>query len=82
MKKSSFSIFFLWKKYKIFLYLIMTIILVLSLTTDLAVAGSIGGISISDNPQKITVKGKVTDVTSGEALPGVNVVVTEQLGER
>jgi TonB-linked SusC/RagA family outer membrane protein len=75
MKKNHFSIFSLWKKYKIFLYLNLTIILVLSLTTDLAVAGSIGGISILDNLQKITVKGKVTDVTSREALPGVNIVV-------
>ena len=75
MKKNHFSIFSLWKKYKIFLYLNMTIILVLSLTTDLAAAGSTGGNSISDNPQQITVKGKVTDASTGEALPGVNIVV-------
>ena len=75
MKKNHFSIFSLWKKYKIFLYLNFTMILVLSLSMDLAAAGSIGGNSISNNPQQITIKGKVTDVISGEALPGVNIVV-------
>src|SRR5450759_4881802 len=75
MKKNHFSIFSFWKKYKIFLYLNFTMILVLSLSMDLAAVGSIGGNSISNNPQQITIKGKVTDVISGEALPGVNIVV-------
>jgi len=75
MKKNSLSIFSLWKKYKIFLCLNMIIILVLSLTTDLAAAGSSGGNSLSDDPQQLTVKGTVTDAGTGEALPGVNVVV-------
>src|ERR1035437_2936415 len=75
MKKNHFSIFSFWKKYKIFLYLNLTMILVLSLSMDLAAVGSIGGNSISNNPQQITIKGKVTDVISGEALPGVNIVV-------
>ena len=75
MKKNSFSIFSLWKKYKIFLCLNLTIILVLSLTTDLIVAGSVGGNSATVDPQQVTVRGVVTDAITGEALPGVNVVI-------
>ena len=75
MKKNSFSILSLWKRYKIFLYLNMTIILVLSLTTDLTAAGSTGGNSVTDDPQQVTVRGTVTDASTGEALPGVNIVV-------
>jgi TonB-dependent starch-binding outer membrane protein SusC len=75
MKKNSFSIYSIWKKYKIFLCLNLAIILVLFLSTDLARAGSIGGNSVSEAPQQVTVKGIVTDKNTGEALPGVNVVV-------
>jgi len=75
MKKNSFSIFSLWKKYKIFLCLNLTIILVLSLTTDLIAAGSVCGNSATVDPQQVTVRGVVTDAITGEALPGVNVVI-------
>ena len=75
MKNFSLSVFSLWKKYKIFLCLNLTIILVLSLTTDLLAAGSVGGNSVTVDPQQVTVRGAVTDASTGEALPGVNVVV-------
>jgi len=76
MKKKSFSLFSLWKKDVFFLYLNMTIILVLLLNTNLLTAAvSIGGNSVTDNLQQVTVRGVVTDASTGEALPGVNVVV-------
>lgn len=75
MKKDSLPIFSLWKKYKFFLYLNILIILVLSVTTDLAAAGSITGSSLTDNPQKVTVKGVVADSGTGGELAGVNVSV-------
>ena len=75
MKKKSISIFSHWKKYKIFLCLNMIIFLVLSLTTNLTAAGAIGGNSLPDDPQQVTVRGTVTDASTGEALPGVNVVI-------
>jgi hypothetical protein len=76
MKKNLFSIFSLWRKYKILLYLNLTVILVLSLTLNLSAAGFGEGKSNPiDNPQQVTVRGTVTDATTGEALPGVNIVV-------
>jgi TonB-dependent starch-binding outer membrane protein SusC len=76
MKKNFFSIFSLWRKYKILLYLNLTVILVLSLTLNLSAAGyGEGNSNPIDNPQQVTVKGTVTDATTGEALPGVNIVV-------
>jgi TonB-linked SusC/RagA family outer membrane protein len=76
MKKILFSIFSLWRKYKILLYLNLTVILVLSLTLNLSAAGFGEGKSNPiDNPQQVTVRGTVTDATTGEALPGVNIVV-------
>ena len=75
MKINSFSIFSFWKKYKIFLCLNLTLILVLSLTANLTAAGSRGGNSVTDDPQQVVVKGTVTDAATSEALTGVNVVV-------
>jgi TonB-dependent starch-binding outer membrane protein SusC len=72
MKKNVFSIFSIWKKYKILFCLNLTMILVLSSGFSLAAAGVIEG---TDNPQQLTVKGTVTDAANGSALPGVNVVV-------
>jgi len=75
MEKKSSLIFSIWKKYKIFLYLNMTIILVLSLTTDLVAAGSIGENPSKDDPQQVTVKGTVTDASTGQTMTGVNIQV-------
>ncbi len=76
MKEKFFSVFSLWRKYKILLYLNLTVILVLSLTFNLSAAGFGEGKSNPiDNPQQVTVRGTVTDATTGEALPGVNIVV-------
>jgi len=77
MKKKYSSIYNLWKKYKILLYLNMTIIFVLSLTTDLAAAGSPGGKAVTDDPQQVTVKGTITDASTGETMAGVNIRVKE-----
>jgi len=71
-----FSIFSLWRKYKIPLYLNLTVILVLLLTFNLSAAGFGEGKSNPiDNPQQVTVGGTVTDASTGEVLPGVNVVI-------
>lgn len=76
MKKN--SIFSLCRKYKILLYLNLTVILVLSLTFNLSAAGfGEGKYNPIDNPQQVTVRGTVTDASTGEALPGVNIVVAE-----
>jgi TonB-linked SusC/RagA family outer membrane protein len=76
MKKMFFSIFSLWRKYKVPLYLNLTVILVLLLTFNLSAAGFGEGKSNPiDNPQQVTVRGTVTDASTGEALPGVNVVI-------
>jgi len=46
------------------------------MTLNLSAAGfGEGSSSPIDNPQQVTVRGTVTDATTGEALPGVNVVV-------
>ena len=71
MKKHVFSIFSFWRKYKILFYLNLTVILVLSTSLNLQGAGFVDG----PDTQQLTVKGVVTDASSGEALPGVNVVV-------
>ena len=73
MKKNYFSICSLWKKYKIFLYLNLAIILVFTLTNDLTAAG---GDIISGDLQQVTVRGTITDGATGIPMPGVNVVVT------
>lgn len=75
MKKNCFSIFSLWRKYKILLYLNLTVILLLSQTFCLSAAGSEGKSNLLDNPQQVTVRGTVTDASTKEALPGVNVIV-------
>jgi TonB-dependent starch-binding outer membrane protein SusC len=76
MKKNSFSIFSLWKKYKILLYLNLTVILVLSMNLNLSAAGlGEGKSAYTGDPQQVTVRGAVTDATTGDALPGVNIVV-------
>jgi TonB-linked SusC/RagA family outer membrane protein len=76
MKKNCFSIFSLWKKYKIFFYLNLSVILMLAFTLELSAAGSGDGKSIStDNPQQIKVKGQVIDASTKTPLPGVNVIV-------
>jgi TonB-dependent starch-binding outer membrane protein SusC len=74
MKIHYFSIFPLWKKYKILLCLNMTIILALSLTLNLAAAGPEGNNTTNDL-QQLSIKGTVTDASSKEAMPGVNVVI-------
>ena len=56
------------------MYLNLTI-LVLSLTTNLAAAVTLGGNAVTDDPQQVTVRGTVTDASTREVLPGVNVVV-------
>lgn len=77
MKKNCFSIFSLWRKYKILLYLNLTVILLLSQTFCLSAAGLAEGKSgLIDNPQQITVRGTVTDASTKEALPGVNVIIS------
>src|SRR5450759_3048346 len=76
MKKMFFSIFSLWRKYKIPLYLNLTVILVLLLTFNLSAAGfGEGKSNPKDNPQQVTVRGTVTDASTGEVLPGVNVII-------
>jgi len=76
MKKNFFSIFSLWRKYKILLYLNLTVILVLSMTLNLSAAGfGEDKTSSIDNLQQVKISGTVTDGTTGEALPGVNVVI-------
>ncbi len=64
MKERISFISSIWKGYKTFLYLNLTMILVLTLTLDLTASA-----------QQVTVRGTVTDGTTGEAMPGVNVVV-------
>ncbi len=90
MKEIFLSIFSLRRKSKILLNLNLTIILVASLTFNLSAAGYGEGKSNPiDNTQKVTVRGTVTDATTGEALPGVNVVaagttigtITDALGK-
>lgn len=76
MKEKFFSIFSLWRKCKIFLNLNLTVILVVSLTFNLSAAGFGEDKSNPiDNPQQVTVRGTVTDATTGEAMPGVNIIV-------
>ena len=76
MKKNSFSVFSLWKKCKIFLYLNLIVILVLSLTSNLSAAGSGKSESfLIDNLQQLTARGTVTDASTGETLAGVSIVV-------
>src|SRR4030042_5151648 len=76
MKEKFCSIFSLWKKYKTFLCLNLTIILALTLIPDLTAAGSVGGDSDEYASQQVTVRGVVTDGATGDAMPGVNVIVT------
>jgi hypothetical protein len=76
MKEIFFSVFSLWKKYKILSYLNLIVILFLSLTFNLAASGyGENKSNLMDNPQQVTVRGTVTDASTGEALPGVNVVI-------
>ena len=56
------KLFSTWRKY---LCLNLTFIFLLSVTCTLSAAG-----------QQITVRGTVTDATTGDAMPGVNVVVS------
>jgi len=76
MKKNFFSILSLWRKYKILLYSSLTVILVMFMTLNVSAAGFEGGKSSPiDNPQQVTVRGVVTDATTGDVMPGVNIVV-------
>jgi len=76
MKKMCSSVFSFWNEYKIFLYLNLTVILILSMTFNLSASGFGEGKSNPiDNPQQVKVSGTVTDAGTGEALAGVNVVV-------
>ena len=59
------------KNFKMFLYLSVILILVLSFSKDLSAAVPTG---ISE-PQQVVIKGTITDATTGEVLPGVNVQV-------
>ncbi|MFA5820342.1 MAG: SusC/RagA family TonB-linked outer membrane protein, partial [Bacteroidales bacterium] len=55
----------------------LTVILVLLLTFNLSAAGFGEGKSNPiDNPQQVTVRGVITDATTGQAMPGVNIVVS------
>jgi TonB-linked SusC/RagA family outer membrane protein len=77
MKRNCFSIFSLWRKYKILLYFNLTVILVLSMTFSLTAAGIRDVKSHpKDTPQQVTVKGVVTDASTKETMPGVNVTVS------
>lgn len=73
MKLKFCSISSIWKRCKTFLYLNLTIIVVLTINLDLTAAS---GDIISDDLQQVTVRGTVTDVTTGDPMPGVNVVVS------
>ena len=55
MKDNCFSIFFLWKKYKILFCMNLSVILMPAFTLELSAAGSVDGKSIStDNTLRIT----------------------------
>ena len=76
MKKNFISIFSIWKKYKILLYLNLTLALMLSMGLNLTAAGFGADKPVyTDDPQQVTIKGTVTDASNGSALPGVNIVV-------
>ncbi len=72
MKEKFWSVSVLWKGYKTFLCLNFIMILALSFTPDIKANGRN---IIPDDFQQVTVRGTVTDSQTGEALPGVNVVV-------
>lgn len=69
-----------WNFRKVFLFLrIPCIALIFGLVSSLALSagtGSKSGVSmVADGQQQTTISGKVTDSTTGESIPGVNVVV-------
>jgi len=72
MKERISFISSIWKGCKTFLCLNLTLILALSFTLDLTAAG---GDLLSEDVQQVTVRGTVTDGATGDAMPGVNVVV-------
>ncbi len=64
------------KKCKIFSYLNLTVMLLLLLTFNLSASGFEGVKSNPvDNQQPVKISGTVTDASTGEALPGVNVII-------
>jgi len=78
MKKNRFSIFSVWKKCKILLYMNLTLILILLLTLDVSADGLFGkgkSVSTAVSPQQTTVKGTVSDAETKGPLPGVNIIV-------
>ncbi len=76
MKENFCSIFSLWKKCKTFLCLNLTIILALTFIPDLTAAGSAGSDSDELASQQITVRGTVTEASTGDPMPGVNVIIS------
>ncbi len=72
MKESLFFHSLHWRRYIHFFYLKLTIILTLLLTLNLSAMGTA---MTSGEDQQQTIKGKITDASTGEALPGVSVVV-------
>lgn len=76
MKEKFCSFFSVWRKCKTLLLLNPGLVLILSLTFNLPAAGNGDVISDPiDSTQQLTVRGNVTDATTGEAMPGVNIVV-------
>ena len=65
MKERISFISSIWKGCKTFLCLNLTMILVLTLTLDLTASA-----------QQVTIRGTVTDGTTGDPMPGVNIVVS------
>jgi TonB-linked SusC/RagA family outer membrane protein len=76
MNEQFCSFFHIWRRYKTLLYLNLSVILILSLTFNMSASG-IGNVKSDpiNSTQQLTVRGAVTDATTGEALPGVNIVV-------
>ena len=68
--------FYLRKKCKFLFYMNLAVALMLSLTTNLTAAGfEEGNSGLLAELQGVTVRGTVTDASTGDAMPGVNVVV-------
>jgi TonB-linked SusC/RagA family outer membrane protein len=76
MKRKFLYVFFVWSKHKMLLYLNLTIILVLSLTFNLsATVFEQAKSDLINDSQQVTVRGTVTDATTGQAMAGVNIQV-------
>lgn len=76
MKKRFSSVFFLWGKNKLLLFLNLTIIMILSLTFNLSATVSEQPVSdLINDSQQVTVGGTVTDAGTGQPMAGVNIQV-------